>query len=229
MHLYEIVLQDEEYLETVKKIENTRFITDGKWDWEHGLGHYKRVLEYVKQILEQLKVDERTLELGMLSAILHDIGLSKGDKVDHAKAGSKIFTRFTKNIDLSNREEEIVKQAILDHSKGNNIESMVGLSLVLADKLDVTYHRVIHSSIQDEINREFGKIKEVGIQITDKDLIVTYKTELDFDINILKNWSKAITIPKKVTEYLGKNYIFIHNGKELDIVSLLESFEVEKV
>ena len=29
------------FLDTVEKIENIKFITNGKWDWEHGLGHYK--------------------------------------------------------------------------------------------------------------------------------------------------------------------------------------------
>ena len=39
MNLYKTLLNNQEYLETVNKIENTKFITDGKWDWEHGLGH----------------------------------------------------------------------------------------------------------------------------------------------------------------------------------------------
>lgn len=29
-------------------IDNTRYITNGKWDWEHGIGHAKRVSMYVK-------------------------------------------------------------------------------------------------------------------------------------------------------------------------------------
>ena len=57
---------NKEYLDTVKKIENIKFITDGKWDWEHDLGHFKRVAQYVYKILSQLKeVDERTIDLGM--------------------------------------------------------------------------------------------------------------------------------------------------------------------
>ena len=58
---------------------------------EHGLGHYKRVADYVKKILIQLNANERTIELGMICALLHDIGLSKGDKIDHAIESSKIF------------------------------------------------------------------------------------------------------------------------------------------
>jgi hypothetical protein len=61
MDLYNKILNNQNYLQTVSKIENIRFITDGKWDWEHGLQHYKRVAGYVKDILSQLNSDERTL------------------------------------------------------------------------------------------------------------------------------------------------------------------------
>lgn len=215
MDLYNKVLNNSEYLNIIKKIENTKFITDGKWDWEHGLGHGKRVANYVKQILVQLNVDKRTIELGMVSALLHDIGLSKGDKSNHAIESSKLFNKFINKNDITNEETEIVRQAIYDHSKGDDIQSLIGLALTLADKLDVTYHRTINSSIQDTINREFQKIKEVNITINDENLIVNYKTDNSFDLKILANWKKAIITPKKIAKHLHKNYIFLINNVEV--------------
>ena len=96
----------------------------------------------------------------------------------------------------------------MDHSKGNDIKSLIGLSLVLADKLDVTYHRTQNSSIQDKMNKEIQKIQKVDISITDKELIVQYTTYVTFDINILKDWPKAITVPYRVSKYL-KNIIYV--------------------
>ena len=221
MNLYDKLLNNEQYIKTVKRIEQMKFITNGKWDWEHGLGHYKRVADYVKKILIQLNANERTIELGMICALLHDIGLSKGDKIDHAIESSKIFSRYIDKNDISLEEMEIIKQAILDHSKGNNIQSLIGLSLVLADKLDVTYHRTINSSIQDWVNKEIQKIKKVDILIDDNNLIVKYFTEANFDISVLKSWEKAIIIPKKVSEYLNKNYIFLINGREIQYIDLI--------
>ncbi len=157
----------------------------------------------------------------MTAALLHDIGLSKGDKVDHAIESSKMFTKFLDKNDITKSEEEILRQAIMDHSKGNDIKSLVGLSLVLADKLDVTYDRTINSSIQDTINKEIQKIRSVDINITEDNLIVYYKTIDNFDINILKNWPKAITIPYKVAKYLNKNYIFMINDVQTDISSFI--------
>lgn len=217
MNLYNKILNNNEYLDTVKKIENIKFITNGKWDWEHGLGHYKRVAEYVNKILVQLNSDERTIDLGMSVALLHDIGLSKGSKINHAIESSLMFGKFIDKNDITQDEEEILRQAISDHSKGNNIQSLVGLSLLLADKLDVTYHRTENSSIQDEMNREIQKNRNLDIQITENNLEVIYTTQDEFDVNILlKNWSKAITVPYRVANYLNKKYIFIINNKEID-------------
>ena len=221
MNLYNKILNNNEYLNIVKKIENTKFIKDGKWDWEHGLGHYKRVANFVKEILNQLDADERTIELGMVSALLHDIGLSKGDKIDHAIESSKIFSRFIDKKDVTEEELEILRQAIYDHSKGNEIQSLVGLSLVLADKLDVTYHRTINSSIQDTINKEIQKIKKVNILIDDKNLVVNYVADNSFDVKILTNWNKAITIPERVAKHLNKNFVFLINGKEIKYNKIL--------
>ena len=128
-----------------------------------------------------------------------------------------MFIHFIDKNDITQEEEEVLRQAIMDHSKGDGIKSLIGLSLVLADKLDVTYHRTKNSSIQDKMNKEIQKIQKVDINITDKDLIVQYTTNDNFDINILKDWSKAITIPYKVSKYLKKSYEFIVNNKQLDI------------
>lgn len=221
MDLYNKILNNKEYLETVKKIENIKFITDGKWDWEHGLGHYKRTAEYAKDILKQLGANKRTIDLALASSLLHDIGLSKGDKVDHALESSKLFTKFIKDTDINDNEIIILKDAIKDHSNGNDIKSLVGLALVLADKLDVTYHRTINSSIQDETNKEIQKIKKVDIKITDKYLTVYYKTDDNFNVNVFKEWKKAITIPNKIAHYLNKTYILNINDKEINFNDII--------
>lgn len=187
MTLYEKVLNNEDYLTTVERIGNIRFVTDGKWDWEHGLEHYRRVADYVKKILRQLDVDDRTVEIGVVAALLHDIGLSKGDKSNHALESSKNFKKYIDEKDFSDDELVVIEKAILDHSKGDNIESLVGLALVLGDKLDVTFHRTINSSIQDKMNREIQKIKNVDIVINENDLIVKYLVTNDFNKYILKN------------------------------------------
>ena len=64
---------------------------------------------------------------------------------------------------------------------------------------------------------EIGKWITSEPSITDKDLIVQYTTDDNFDINILENWPKAITVPYKVSKYLKRNYRFIVNNIQIDI------------
>lgn len=213
MQLFYKVLNNPKYLNIAHEIGRMQFITNGKWDWEHGLGHYQRVAEYVKQILSQLavydrEIDDRTISLGMIAALLHDIGLIKGEKKGHALESSKMFAKFLENTDVTDSEKQILEQAIRDHSNGNEICSNIGLALVLADKLDVTYHRTIHSSIQDYLNQHIQKIQKVTIEITDLQLIVTYWTNSDFDSQVLEEWEKAITIPEKVANILKRKFVF---------------------
>lgn len=101
MTLYDKLLTNQDYLDLVSNIEKINFITNGKWGWEHGLGHYKRVAQYVKDILSQLNVDEHTIDLAMTAALLHDIGLIKGKKSDHAIESSKMFTNFISKDDVT--------------------------------------------------------------------------------------------------------------------------------
>lgn len=217
--MYEVILNNSKYLELVNRIDNMKFITDGKWDWEHGLGHYKRVANYVKTILIQLNEGERIIELGLVAALLHDIGLSESGpkKIDHAIKSSEMFRKFLTGTNINDEETQIIEHAIYDHSKGNDIRNNIDLALLLADKLDVTYHRVINSSIQDEINKEYQKIKKVDIEINDDDLIVKYTVDGEINLNILLEWDKIVTIPKKVAKYLSKNYIFKINDKIVNI------------
>lgn len=219
MSLYEKILNNQEYLTLAEKIGKMKFITDGKWDWEHGLGHYKRVAEYVKKILEQLNAIKREVDLGMVATLLHDIGLSESgtNKTGHALKSSMMFKRFLNDMNITNDEMEILENAIKDHSKGNEINSNIGLALVLADKLDVTYHRTINSSIQDEMNKEIQKVKNVDIIINNQELIVRYTVDGDLNLDVLLGWEKAITIPKKIANYLSKNYVFMINDKKVYI------------
>ena len=217
--MYEAILKNKKYLECVNKIENMKFITDGKWDWDHGLGHYTRVSMYVKRILEQLDVNERTIELGMVAALLHDIGLSESgpNKIDHSLKSSIIFREFLDGIVLTKEEDIILEEAIRNHSNGNDIHSLVAFALVLADKLDITYHRTIHSSIQDSLNKEIQKIKTVDVIIHGTNLIIEYEVDESLDFNLIKQWEKAITIPKKMAQYLDKSCIFMVNHQIVNL------------
>ena len=210
----ESILNDPYYLDCMQKIDSIRFQSDGKWDWEHGLGHASRVADYIVIILKQLKCDNETIELGKIAGLLHDIGLIRGSKSNHAVESSTMTKKYIKKFDLTENQEEILIQAILDHSKGDAIQSMIGMALVLADKLDVTYHRTIHSSIKDDMNQNIQKIQKVGIIMNENYLILNYTVLDNFNKYLLKEWDKCLTIPFKIAQLTKRRFIFKINDKE---------------
>lgn len=169
-------------------------------------------------------MDERIVELGMVTALLHDVGLVKGTKKNHAFESSRMIDLLIEDFSLSDSEKEMMRQAIADHSKGENICSSIGVALILADKLDMTYHRTENSSIQDPVNREIQKIREVFIEIDVQELWVCYRMTNDFDVTVLAEWVKAITIPEKVAHLLNKKFLFFVNDQQVDFSLLVDFF-----
>lgn len=221
--MYNKILNNLEYLKIMKSIDSAKFISDGKWDWEHGLGHATRVANYLVSILKQLGCDERTIEIGKVAALLHDIGEEDGNKINHAIKGSFKALKFLNLFEINDIEKKVIVESIADHSNGKDIKSFVGLALVLADKLDVTYHRTQNSSIQDNINKNIQRIKNVNI-IINEFLTINYNVTNDFNPILLKEWDKCLTIPVNIAKYLDKQFIFKINNNEYDYKLILDPF-----
>lgn len=219
--MYEKILLDDEYIQMMEKIGAHHFITDGKWDWEHGLGHALRVSRYVEKILILLKKSKHDIELGMVAALLHDIGLLTGEKEGHAKRSAIYAKAYLCKFSLKEKDQNIILSAIENHSNGKRIDHIISASLLLADKLDVCRKRVENSTIQDEINIEIAKVSRVDIEMSENELFIFYKTKNNFNPQILVSWKKAFTIPLLVSAYLHKKCIFIINHQNFDVESVV--------
>ena len=152
------------------------------------MNNIKRAKEYITEAILQL-LNKKKYEDITITDIAEKAGVTR--------------ITFYRNFES---KDDIIKQYI------QNIFSQYKWN----DKLDVTYHRTINSSIQDNLNKEFQKIKKVEIEITNQDLIVKYKVEGNFDFSVVKEWEKMITIPKKAASYLKKNCIFMVNNETVN-------------
>lgn len=215
MSNYEKILNNKKYITLMNQIDKVKFITDGKWDWEHGIVHAARVSGYIKEILSQLGCDQRMIELGIISGLLHDIGLVTGSKKDHSCRSSIMIDEFLEHTDITFDEKEIIRFAIINHSDSCENNSLLGIALYLADKLDMTYHRTIDSSIQDSLNKEIQKIISIAVEITKEKLIVVYNTTNDINFEVFDGWFKMVDAPKKAALSLNRNFVFIVNNKEI--------------
>lgn len=213
MSLYEEMLENEEYLDIMKRIDNMHFIKNNKWDWEHGIGHAKRVAIACETILRQLGVDDRIVELSKLSGLIHDVGLLYGKK-NHPFMSYLLSSDLLFSFSLTKEECELVRHAILYHSDGQEICHYLDLALLLADKLDVNYKRVEHATIHDTTNQEIGKIKKVDVLLDDHWFLLNYHVEEGFRPEVLMEWSKSLSVPLRCAKLLEKEFLFSINGKE---------------
>ena len=213
--MYDMLLQDLEYQEIMQKIDSTH--QDDGWDWEHGIGHAKRVSFYVENFLSSLLDDVTFIEYGKVVALLHDIGLSTSLSRDtHAQRSMEMSEPFLHKLKIPLKNQKIMKQAILDHSNGENFSSLLGVALYLADKLDVTYLRVQNSIVKNERNQSVSKIKQVNFCLSENSLYIYYLVEEGFRPIIFKEWKKCLQAPYKVASYLHYSIHFFINDKEIE-------------
>ncbi len=84
----------------------------------HGRYHAMFVVDTVEYILKSLSYDSRTVEMGKIAALLHDIGNIAG-RSNHACKSAALAAVFLENLeDLLSNEKDMIVQAIEDHSDG---------------------------------------------------------------------------------------------------------------
>ena len=201
----------------------------------HGRHHALFVVGVMDYILSALSYDEHKIELGKVASLLHDIGVFFG-RSDHAKISAFMCLNFISKTNLSLNDSKVIKQAILDHSTGTDIQSAIGAVLLIADKM-TDKERGIHVKA-DMIKGGFDEaklnksenphvsnrsvtyaVKDFQFNIKGRDLIFNYIVEGDTEVfiseySIEKN--KPIILTKNAVAYLKCNYIRQVNGDDVD-------------
>jgi len=172
------------------------------------------VLDTIEHILKSLSYGTRTVELGKIAALFHDIGNIAG-RWHHAQKSAALAVVFLDGSEQFLPEEKaIITQAIEDHSNGHKISSAVGAALLIADKLDITQKRVMPKENIDDFHKNLREIEDVIISVADKVMTVNYITTAAFCKNILLGEYKGFNLSKKAAKYLGCTCEFQFNSKE---------------
>lgn len=184
----------------------------------HGRYHTMWVVNTINKILTELNYSNRIIELGMISGLLHDIGAIKGKK-GHAIRSAEMCKKFLDKTNLSDIEKQIVWHSIEDHSNGININSPVGAALLIADKIDLSKHRVTELGKKDNWHSNLLEIENTNVVINEQTIIIDYIVTPDFSIDIFKSeWKKGILVPIKASEYLNFKCIFKINHQTVDLL-----------
>ena len=186
----------------------------------HGRGHALFVAETTEYILKELGHAPRTVELGKIAGLLHDIGVIAGRK-SHAKKSAALAEVFLGDADfLSPEERAVIVQAIEDHSAGEHITSAIGAALLIADKIHISQQRIFKSPDLDDFHKHLLELREVKLKISPDIITINYVTTKNLTREILTEdfrteYPKGHKIPQTAAEFLGRTCRFEINDREV--------------
>jgi len=181
----------------------------------HGRYHTMFVIDKVEYILNSLSYDSRTIELGKIAALLHDIGNIAG-RWNHAVKSSVLAKVFFDGSDhLLPEEKSMIVQAIEDHSDGNNLSSAIGAALLIADKSDISKRRILPVETIDAWHENLLEIEDVGVCVYGEIISMNFITTEAFSKELLiSGYEQGFQKIMRAIKYLGCIYYFQINGME---------------
>ena len=207
MGIYEKYCSDKD----INKILDTvNDINKGIFTGCHGRYHVMFVVDMVEHILGSLSYDARTVELGKIAALMHDIGNVAGRR-NHAQKSAALTAVFLGDSDdLALEEKNIIVQAIEDHSEGENISSAVGAALLIADKVDLSCKRILPVDNIDDWHKNLLEIRDVDVRVAGNEIIINYIVTDAFLAEALIG--KYTEVPVTAARYLGLACQILFNG-----------------
>ena len=199
---YKEILKNKEIKKIYDEIEEkTHYVLS------HGIKHINNVVEYCKQIADAVNIQENEKNLLLIAASLHDIGRNFAP-TNHRSAGLEFIKSFL-NQKLTNQDINKICAAIfyLDRKSCDfNKMDDIAYCLILADKLDYSYSRLIPELVDDSPRVKFYEnIKKIEILNIENVLHIkfylndySYEKEVDSFLNgnkdILDNFIKHFNL-----------------------------------
>lgn len=215
--MFEQILNDSEILTIYREIEKIEIMTEG-WAY-HNLAHVKNVADLTEQLLRHLQEDNRFIEEAKVAALLHDIGSLEG-KAGHAKRSYEYAKDYIKRHNITLKHEDLVLGAIKEHSNGFETNNPMALVLILADKLDVTKHRLAPAGYKIDGLNEIKLVESIEVSIINETLHVHFITQPNFNREAFENFyfsKKIFQAIKSFSKKMKLNYEIKLNQQEWDI------------
>lgn len=213
--MLEMILNDKEIAAIINNVNNIIVINNCGC---HGMGHVTRVMNYVEILLNGIGADEHTIELGKVSAYLHDIGAVMG-KNGHAERSAEFVDKYLTRLGINEEDKNIIVSAIREHSNGS--KTYIGATLTFADKIDMQMARMLRFKKDNYFHDNIKHMLNVELATDEENIIVNIVTDGLFDYNSLKDYPKMITKPVEMTKYLQRNCIFAIDGQAIDLYSII--------
>ncbi len=188
---------------------------------EHSFQHVSAAAQKAGYILATLGYDERTVELSMIAAYLHDIG-NLVNRVDHSQSGAVMAFRILDNLNFSAEEIAVIVTAIGNHDEGTGVPvNPVAAALILADKSDVRRNRVRNSDIStfdihDRVNYSVTSSElSINDERTEIELRLAIDTKYSTVMDYFEIFMARMLLCRKAAEKLGLKFKLTINNQQL--------------
>lgn len=188
---------------------------------EHGERHAGIVSERAASVLQQLKRDERTVELAQIAGYLHDIG-NVVAREHHAQNGAVLIYPILKEMGMPlNEVIEIISAIGNHHEEDGDPISDISAAVILADKSDVHFKRVrksgdVEHDIHDRVN---FAAKKSSLIVRQKLGIIELSVLIDHEIASVMEYFEIfmdrMIISRRAANFLGLHFELVINGVRL--------------
>jgi len=188
---------------------------------DHGFGHVNRVAIRAQQVLRELRMPQREVELAGIAAYLHDIG-NMIHRRNHAHHSALMSVPLLQKMGMPLEEIAVVTSAIANHDESDGQPvSNVSAALIIADKSDVLRSRVrnpklVSFDIHDRVNYAAMSSELV---IEREKYLITLKLKVDTVISPLMEYFEIFLTRMKMSREAAKllncDYQLVINGVPL--------------
>ncbi len=222
MNNFEIIENDKELLEIYKKVHEHEIANKG---WcHHDINHIKNVAKIAEKILKELGYSKNIIEETKIAVYLHDTGCTEG-KENHPYRSYEFAKKYLKGKNIKLKNEEMVLDAIKNHSEGFDTDNIIALALILGDKLDIKHNRITEYGYTVEGNRQLQYIKDILVNIKNKTLTVKFECDEKLDKLELEKFYFTKKVFKAIIAFSNKlnlNYKIFLNNEEWNEKNILE-------
>lgn len=189
---------------------------------EHGHRHVGIVSSITRYIMENLKMPNRQIELGMIAGYLHDIG-NVINRVDHPISGANIAFTILNEMGMPAHEVAPILGAIGNHEEllGNPV-SVMSAALIVADKSDVHFSRVQNPlletfDIHDRVNYAVQKSR-VDMDEAERTVQLTLEIDTSFAsvMEYFEIFLSRMVMCRRACSTFGYRFTLSVNGTSLE-------------
>ncbi len=184
---------------------------------EHCFAHVGRVSKVAGDLLRDLGMDEKTVELARIAGLLHDIG-NVVNRVDHSQSGALMAFRLLDRRNMPVEDICTVITAIGNHDEGTGVPiDNVSAALILADKSDVRRSRVRNNDmttfdIHDRVNYSVtNSLLDLNEDKTELCLSLTVDTQYSSIMDYFEIFLERMNLCRRAAEKLGLRFRLVIN------------------